>query len=70
MPICSKDPARLGNQLSIKRGIAKNNSKPSAFVNRISLVNLHDLLITQYNTKFIEKCYEDTKEMSADINSS
>lgn len=69
MPICSKDPARLGNQLSIKRGIAKN-SKPSDFVNRISLVNLHDLLITQYNTKFIEKCYEDTKEMSADINSS
>lgn len=70
MPICSKDTARLGNQLSIKRGIAKNSSKPSAFVNRISLVNLHDLLITQYNTKFIEKCYEDTKEMSADINSS
>lgn len=33
-------------------------------VNRISLVNIQELLVSQYNTDFSEKSYEETKEMS------
>ncbi len=33
-------------------------------VNRISLVNLHDLMIAQYNTEFNEKAYDEKREMS------
>ena len=39
-------------------------AKNTVSVNRISVVDLHDLLITQYNTDFVEKSYEDKKEMS------
>ncbi|XP_034080736.1 uncharacterized protein LOC117551795 [Gymnodraco acuticeps] len=35
-------------------------------VNRISVANLNDLLITQYNQDFSEKYYEEKKEMSGE----
>lgn len=35
-------------------------------VNRISLVNLHDLMISQYNTEFNEKAYDEKREMSSE----
>ena len=41
----------------------KGNSNHSISASRISLVNLHELLFSQYNTHFNEKSYEDTKKM-------
>ncbi|XP_043969743.1 uncharacterized protein LOC122829340 isoform X2 [Gambusia affinis] len=40
------------------------NETPHSFVNRISLVEIENLLIQQYNTDFPERNYEDKEELS------
>lgn len=47
-------------------GTRMSNAMPSHAVNRISVHNLHEMLIAQYNSDFSEKLCEEVKEMSVE----
>ena len=48
----------------VVNGPLRGGGTKATSVNRISVVDLHDLLVTQYNTDFVEKSYEEKREMS------
>ncbi|XP_031438690.2 uncharacterized protein LOC116224090 [Clupea harengus] len=47
-------------------GCSKGVDKATVTANRISLVNLQELLVSQYNTDFNERVYDEKSEMSVD----